>query len=431
MVIYERINLFNKLFEDLTDTNSRNEKELIVNEFKNDYPELIEDLTIILETLDNKHPIGWTYRSRGHAPTTNFDSIWEVIQLCKCITNLSFAETSFIENTIGIIIGDFIEPIVNRTLRLGIGKSLLSKDKLSPMLAKKYEGTLLLDDVFVTEKLDGNRCIAYFDGEWHFQSRNGKPMNVSFDMSGLPTEFIYDGEILSPEQTMMSVARCAAKTSGDLHSYIGNEQILFNKTSGLINSKGTKKNLIYNIFDIITNSEYEKRRQILTEIDCEKKSDMVRILPVLYRGRDTNIINLLLDNIISMGGEGIMLNLAHREYENKRTNALLKYKKVQYCDMIVVDIFEGKGKYAGACGGLICSLLTEDGKEVKCEVGTGLSDYQRIAWAENPELIIGKLVEVGYHEMTQDRFNRGTNRYSLRFPRLIRVRNDKKITSEY
>ena len=37
---------------------------------------------------------------------------------------------------------------------------------------------------YITEKLDGNRCIAEYNGDkWTFTSRNEKPLAVSFDLS--------------------------------------------------------------------------------------------------------------------------------------------------------------------------------------------------------------------------------------------------------
>lgn len=444
MKIDERVAIFERLFDDLTDTNSRIDKEVIINEFRYDYPELVEDLTIILETLDNRHPIGWTFTPRGlTGPQIEFDNIWEMIQVCKSRKSTSYQDTSYIESLFGKGLGDFIQPIVNRTLRLGIGKSLLIKDKLSPMLAKKYEGNTLRDKVTVTEKLDGNRCLAYFDtdsNEWRFQSRNGKPMNVDFEMSLYPKEFVYDGEVLSTVQTAKSVTRSfAVGVQADLGADtvsvglgdIGNEQLQFNKTSGLINSKRKNKDLVFNIFDIVSDYLiYSDRRKILNEFE-ELGNATTRILPVLYTGKDIEYINKMLDSMVTMGGEGLMLNMQGRSYENKRTDALLKYKKVQYCDMVVTGIFEGKGKYAGACGGLVCYMYTEDGGEVNCDVGTGLSDAQRISWGQTPELIIGKIVQVGYHEKTQGRSRLGTNVYSLRFPRLVKVREDKDTTSEF
>ena len=67
-------------------------------------------------------------------------------------------------------------------------------------------------------------------------------------------------------------------------------QILFNKTSGLINSHATNKNLVYNIFDIVDDKlSYKERRDMLNKI--HPTSNTIRILPVLYVGRDKNRIN--------------------------------------------------------------------------------------------------------------------------------------------
>ena len=351
---------------------------------------------------------------------------------------LSYSAQALAEEYIGLYIGRFIEPIVNRTLRLGIGKSLLSKKIYTPMLAKKYEGNILSSPVYITEKLDGNRCIAYYDDDqqkWCYKSRSGKSMNVDFDMSALPKEFIYDGEVMSTAQTQASLDRTEhllKYTEPSSHKKYSqfDAQLDFNKTSGLINQKGTKKNLVYNIFDIISPVSYTERRVYLNTLPDFPTSN-TRIVPILDITNDTDTINRMLDIICDMGGEGLMLNIANAPYENKRSSALLKYKQVQHCDMLVIDIFEGKGKYEGMCGGITCRLVTEDGKDITCDVGSGLSDVQRRLWWENPQLIVGHIVEIAYHELTQDRNNRGTNKYSLRFPRFKRTRPDKNLTSLY
>ena len=427
MNIQDRINVFEILFEELQDTNSRIDKEQIIKTFEKNYPELKEDWTVILETLDGKYPIGWTFQPADKMyKDCTFEKVASMIRYLFNFKDtpggLTAENRRIAERTIGEH-GSFIAPIVNRTLRLGIGKSLLAKSDLTPMLAKKYEGQSLRDDVYVTEKLDGNRCIASHDGnKWKFKSRNGKDMKVNFDMTGLPTEYIYDGEVMSAEQTTRSIDRCNAiiNRRGKFLK-TGDEQELFSKTSGIINSHAVQKDIVYNIFDIVSDLPYSSRREILDEIGV--RLSRVRVIPVLYVGRTTERINELLDKMCAMGGEGIMLNLANRPYEHKRTDALLKYKQVQYCDMRVIDVFEGKGKYEGMCGGLICYMITDDGREITCEVGTGLSDQQRWDWGRDKTQIIGKIVEVGYHEIT--------HLSSLRFPRLIRVRDDKEETSEY
>lgn len=434
--INERVELFEKLFDDLQSTTSRNMKEAIVASFIKDYPELEDDWKFILETLDGKYPLGYTFNQPqidSMRDGYNFSTIREFITICLYPKTIGDLSVQCINDTTMCLQGyaDFLAPIVNRTLRLGIGKSLLEKNSLTPMLAKKYEG-VLTDVVTVTEKLDGNRCLAYYDGkQWCFQSRNGKPMKVDFDMTGLLPDLIYDGEVMSEEQTKASIRRCkaieAAHTVIDGSYHDG--QILFNKTSGLINSHATNKNLVYNIFDIVEDMPYRDRRIILDSLS--PYSNNVRILPSLYVGNDKNKINELLDTITKMKGEGIMLNLMSRPYEHKRTDGLLKYKEVYYIDMKVVNIFEGKGKYEGLCGGITCLLETEDGKRIACEVGSGLSDAQRYNWWLNEEKIVGKIVEIAYQCLSQDAASIGTKNYSLRFPRLIRVREDKSETSEF
>jgi ATP-dependent DNA ligase len=82
-------------------------------------------------------------------------------------------------------------------------------------------------------------------------------------------------------------------------------------------------------------------------------------------------------------------------------------------------------------GALKAQCITDDGKIIACDIGTGLSDEQRLAWAVDPSKIIGKIVEVAYFSLSQTSAQKGSNVYSLRFPRLKSVRKDKVETSEY
>ena len=323
----------------------------------------------------------------------------------------------------------FFEPIVNRTLKIGIGLSILPKSFLSPMLAKKYDGDKIDSRLgyYITPKLDGNRCIAWHDGiDWRFTSRNGKSMQVSFDMSNFSPDLVYDGEILSPIQNALVHGR-ASGIQGTAE---------FSNTSGLINSHAKDKDLIYNIFDIMMDKMiYAKRRGLLDCMDVNNcTTDNVKIVPVLkhyhtLEEMDQEVYTML-DNITSIGGEGLMINLGDKLYEHKRTSNLLKLKKVQTMDMQVTDIQMGTGKYDGWVGALEAKCQTAD-KVVYCSVGSGLSDAQREQWAFYPEEIVGRIIEVAYFDLSQPANWRGTNMYSLRFPRLKYVRDDKTNTSEY
>lgn len=436
MTTNDRINVFTDLFQKLQATSSRTLKEAHINKFLSTYPECEEDLQVIFETLDGKRPIGWTFvPSSAKSTLPPISTIASLIYQCQRRPNLVASMTYAIERLIGEY-GAFLAPIVNRTLRLGVMRK--TRDLTSPMLAKKFTPALFiakpLTILVVTEKLDGNRCIARYDKtreEWTFTSRSGKPLTVSFTMRGLPTSYIYDGEIMSLEQTLWSERRHLAIANDEtLTERPASPSSLFNETSGLINSKSISTNLVYNIFDIITDDTYEQRRKKLEEIDFATSPD-VRRLPTLYTGTDITHIDHLLDRVVDMGGEGLMLNTYDGLYVHKRTDQLMKYKRTQMIDMRVTAVKEGTGKYEQQVGAITVTITTNDNKEITCDVGSGLTDEQRYMWWVNPTLIVNKIVQIGYHELTQDKSLVGSNIYSLRFPRLIRVRYQKDETSEY
>ena len=436
-MLQERIDYFSYIFNLLQDTNSRIEKELIVKEIPDVYK---EDFDYIIECLAGKHVFGYRYYKVTPIinQKINDATIKQVLQFLQNPIKEHNLTASNISNYIAMTTFwyDFFEPIVNRTLRLGIGNSLIDKVDTSPMLAKKFENGIPYDPkgYYVTEKLDGNRCIAkYVDGKWHFLSRNGKEMHVDFDMSGLDTSYIYDGEVVSIDQAKLSLT-IYDKVVYNIqpNTFVRYD---FGETSGLINKHSTDKKLIYNIFDIITDAPYMFRREELHKINYSQKlSKQVLIHPVLKYFKTLDELEAcqnILNDVTSLGGEGLMINLASATELHKRTDQILKLKKVYTMDMKVYDISYGEGKYEGMIGALEAVAKTDDGKTIICSVGTGLSDEQREEWSIDTSRIMGKTIEVSYFSLSQTKQDReyGTNIYSLRFPRLKRVRTDKNETS--
>ena len=439
MTLGERVRYLQYIFDLLQSTNSINEKRDIVDCIESDVK---DDFLYCIELLAGKRKIGYTYESwcreiiaTGHEE----QSVKEYLEPLFKPSKLGDYRESTKQAAISEVrwYPDFVSSIVNRTLRLGIGNCLLEKEVDAPMLAKKYEGKLVTDDmVYITEKLDGNRCIAKWNGkEWTFTSRNGKAMYIDIDMGALNKDLVYDGEILSKEQTNQSVMRyCAVNDSKLSRAYLKSKNT-FNNTSGMINRHNKKdKDLVYNIFDVQDDTlPYATRRTWLNE-QVNTRSSQTRILPVLgmYKGsNELSNIDKLLDDMADMGAEGLMLNLGRGRYESKRSGNLLKYKKLNTMDMKVVDWEYGNGKYECAVGNLIAECTLPDGREVSCKIGTGISDEQRFEWATNPDLILGKIIEVAYFELSQNSRTDGTKQYSLRFPRMKSVRNDKTECSPY
>jgi DNA ligase-1 len=125
-------------------------------------------------------------------------------------------------------------------------------------------------------------------------------------------------------------------------------------------------------------------------------------------------INLL---AIDGGYEGIMLKDPSAGYKCKRSVAWLKLKPFIEVSLTVAAVEEGTGKNVGRLGALVCEG-EDDGRRILVNVGSGFSDDDRVAYWNNREEVVGKVVEVRADAITQNQD--GT--YSLRFPRFLRFR---------
>ena len=414
--LVNRCKLLQEYFNYLSNTSSRLEKENILNSLKAKYPSIISDLNYCFEVLAGKHKLGYTYiPSQASSDKSEDFKDYTIEQFVNNVLK-QFPATAWgiqaATETTPTEARLFIGMLVNREFRLGYSNKNEMIKSHSPMLAKRYPDSVHEQYYYIQEKLDGNRCIAYYDfdeNKWKFQSRSGKPLKVDFDMSWASLDLILDGEIMTLE-------------------HAGSRD--FNRTSGAINGKYTDKSgLHYFIYDIIDEElPYKDRWKILRGFStCDLGSDC-SILPVLdevpvYVNPDYNWkLDEWLDKITAKGGEGIMLRDPYATYKcGKRTDALLKYKKVQTMDLRIVDWNEGNGKYIGAIGSFVCQT---DDESIKVNV-SGLPDDIHYS---DPNQYIGKIIEVAYFDIS---VNSVTGQKSLRFPRLKCFRDDKDTTSIY
>ena len=138
MLLSERINILSMIFDALQSTTSLNEKRDMVNCVPT---ELKDDFQFCLEVITGKHKLGYKYYHTSEKPQArstfegfSIKSLYEFLQ-----TPLNSNDIS--DNNIHMYVvqtqhyADFLEPLCNRTLRLGINKSLLGKTSTTPMLA--------------------------------------------------------------------------------------------------------------------------------------------------------------------------------------------------------------------------------------------------------------------------------------------------------
>lgn len=326
----------------------------------------------------------------------------------------------------------FAEDFFCKTITLGVTQKTVNKamkkeviPEFCCMLANKYfEHPDIVEgkEFFLTEKLDGIRCICYakFNEHPKFYTRQGQPIEGMVDVSRaiedaiirLGFSYVFDGELLITNRE-------------DIPS---KEQ--YKKTINIVRTDGKKVGITYNIFDCIdytayTNryytAPYKERRKVLNIVKKYMGSTTaVSVLPVLYHGKDTSEIMKQLEQQRSLQHEGVMVNLADAPYLYKRTNSLLKVKVMQDCDLKIIGFQEGNGKFYGTLGSL---LVEYKGNTVG--VGSGLDDKMRKEFWNNQEKYLGRVVKIQYFEETND----VSGNKSLRFPVFVEVREEGKEVS--
>ena len=98
---------------------------------------------------------------------------------------------------------------------------------------------------------------------------------------------------------------------------------------------------------------------------------------------------------------------------------MLKAKPFIEVSLEIQDTEEGTGRNEGKLGALICEG-EDDGKFIKVNVGSGLTDDNRDTFWNNRDSLVGQIVEIRADAITQNQDTE--NEWSLRFPRFLRFR---------
>jgi DNA ligase-1 len=128
-------------------------------------------------------------------------------------------------------------------------------------------------------------------------------------------------------------------------------------------------------------------------------------------------MNRYAQDAVKDGFEGIMIKDLSSPYECKRSSFWMKWKPTITVDLNIVGFEEGTGRNASRLGALVCEGFDND-RNIRVNVGSGLSDSDRDEYWTSRDQLLGHVVEVEADAVTQNQ--EGT--YSLRFPRFVRFR---------
>ena len=318
-----------------------------------------------------------------------------------------------------------MERIIQKDLKCGVSTSTANAvwtgllKEYPVMLCSQFEEKLVNKIKFpalVQTKMDGMRFNAIVrDGKVEYRSRNGKEIqllgNLDADFIALAgdVDCVFDGELLVTSAT------------GILDRQTGNG--ILNKANKGTISAGEASLVRATVWDVIPflyfqdgqcNTPYGTRfyslNALINKVEPEKVSTVKS-----WEVETIEQANALFEELWSSGEEGIILKDKSGIWEDKRSKTQIKFKGELECDLKIVGIEEGTGKYAGMLGAIKCE--SADGV-IKVSVGSGFTDAQRKSLGKE---IIGKVAAVKYNMRIS---NRGGEE-SLFLPIVLEIRFDK------
>jgi hypothetical protein len=415
-----------QILNELAATSSRLEKEAIIKREKNNM--LLKRVYFLAydpftQFYQRKIPEYTPNKGEGISLEFAMDSIGD---LSKRIVTGNAGIAHLKSNLEALNINDalVLERIIGKDLKCGASDS--TANKIWPGLVHDYPCMLAAgyDEKLVAKmhwpamaqlKMDGMRFNAIVkDGKCEFRTRNGKEVNL---LGNLETEFIalakgenivFDGELVVLSEDGMSY----------LDRQTGNG-ILNKAVKGTITPKDANQ-VSATLWDLIPYDDFQnsiskhayKNRFALLEA-MHLDSGKIRIVS------NQVVANLeeartLFERYLAEGQEGIILKDSTGLWENKRSRGQIKFKGELECDLKIVGIQEGTGKYVGMVGAYICE--SEDGI-LKVDVGSGFKDHQRTI----DQSVIGKVIAVKYNARIKNR--QGGD--SLFLPIFLEIREDK------
>jgi len=315
-----------------------------------------------------------------------------------------------------------IERIIGKDLKCGASDS--TANKVWPGLVHEYPCMLCtpFDEKIAAKfkfpamaqlKMDGMRFNAIVkDGKCEFRSRNGKEINL---LGNLEQEFIK----LADNEDIVFDGELLVVVEGNIQDRQTGNGILNKAVKGTISAKEAES-VQATVWDCIPYDHFIKG---VGTVQYAIRFAMLQTckLPHKIRLVESTVVDSLdeaqkiFEGYLSQGQEGIILKDVSGVWQDKRVKTQVKFKAELDCDLKIVAIQMGTGKYEGMVGAYICE--SEDGV-IKVDVGSGLSDEDR----KNFD-VIGKILAVVYNARIKNK----QGEESLFLPRAVEIREDKII----
>jgi len=275
---------------------------------------------------------------------------------------------------------------------------------IAPMLAHKFneQGHKIKYPALVQPKLDGHRCIAQYDenGKVSLWSRTRKPITS-----------------MSHIIKALEEIGCNQSLDGELynHDYHNN----FEELSSFIRQEEPQPGceiVEYHVYDVPENMGMNKNRNEYLQLYLKplaEKYPQIRIVETIVVNDEDELMDAF-DHFVAQGYEGCMVRNMDGLYENKRSYNLQKVKEFDDSEFLIVGVKVGtKGSMAGKAV-FTCQIPYGGINTFDCKMKGSMDELKK--YADNPSLVIGKILTVQFQ---------GYTKYGIpRFPVGLRFRED-------
>ena len=425
---------FRNFVNEIMESNSRLHKQAVLKKYKDDFI-IQEYLKIAFDPymvfgISTKKLHKEFHGVKNAAPDIGIITIFKLFEYLEKHNTGTTAEILLCQFVLDEVAArnsecaELLEKLICKDLSIGCDAKTINKEipdlipTFNVQLANKYfdkpksvEGKTFA----ITTKIDGGRIIAIKQGgHVEFFTRAGQRYEGLVDLEDEMMRLMPDNTCLDGEITLLNRGSLSSKEA-------------YKETMKIVRTKDREKHSIKMlVFDWMPADDFKRqqcdfaykiRRNELERLFNSIDFRYFEILPVLYQGDDTSKIAEFLEEQTSGGEEGIMINICDALYEFKRTNNLLKCKKMQTLDLEIIGFEEGSGRLADTLGAIL--VRYKNGNTVK--VGSGFSDELREQIWNHQMHYSGKIVEIQYFEETTN----ADGGESLRFPIFKDFRFDK------
>lgn len=330
-----------------------------------------------------------------------------------------------------------------------------------PMLAARLNSTTemikKMGEVAVEPKYDGLRIFIHYRKKDNHLSIFTRNMNA-IDIKTFP-ELSEIGKYIKADEIILDTE--AVGLDPEREGFLDFQKTISRRRKHDIQKNATEIPLQFQVFDVLLvdgksfiDTPYSERRSVLSKVVVN--GDLLRIDESVIT-KDPDTIRKLHEKYLKMGLEGVVVKKANGFYISGRTGwnwvkmkeeEGMKGRLADTLDCIVMGYFTGKGKRTQfGLGKILVGIKDGDRVLTLTKVGTGLTEEMLTEIKKRVDKLVSKEKPKGYEtqkdlvpdiwalpslvvEISADSISVSSKHslgLSLRFPRFIRIREDKGV----